>query len=104
MNTGFVSAAEMLPMPRPGALSRDQVDGKVCVWCGGEPDDRIALGPRISPIAGTLKRWLPRACCPCAGRSASRVYQLHVRMCPRCSHGDYCPDGRALYGLALECR
>lgn len=103
MNLEFVSAGAMLPVPRAAALDVKQIDGTVCVWCRGPADDRIDLGPRISPIAGVLKRWQPRACRACAGRNAARVHQLHIRTCARCSHRDYCPDSRALYGLVLEC-
>ncbi|MFC4500659.1 MULTISPECIES: hypothetical protein [Streptomyces] len=104
MNTGFVSAVEMLPVPRGAALTRDQVDGKVCVWCCVQTDDHIDIGLRLSVIGGELKRWQPRACRACTGRKAVRVYQLHVRTCARCTHRDYCPDSRALHVLAMECR
>lgn len=104
MNAGFVCATEMLPVPRVADLTREQVDGKACVWCRATPDDRIDLGPRISPVAGTLKRWCPRACQSCTGREAVRVHRLHTTTCARCVQRDYCPDCQALHALALECR
>lgn len=102
MNAGFVCATEMLPVPRAHSLTRIQADGKACVWCQGLPDDRIDLGPRISPAGGALKRWQPRACRPCTGSEAARVYQLHIRTCARCGRRNSCPDARALYALARE--
>ncbi|WP_416983570.1 hypothetical protein [Streptomyces sp. T028] len=104
MNPGFVCAPEMLPVPRLGGLSREQIAGKACVWCGCSPDDRIVLGPRISPRAGMVKRWFPSACQPCTGRKAVQVYRRHTTTCARCTHRDYCPDSHALHALALECR
>ena len=99
------SAAEMLPMPKAAGLTAAKMDGTVCVWCGRTPDGGgVKLGPRISVIAGALKRWFPRACRACAGKKAASVYQLHIQTCARCSHQDYCPDSRALHALALECR
>jgi hypothetical protein len=102
MHPGFVNATEMLPVPRAAGLTRDQVEGKVCVWCGGSPDDHIDLGPRISVVRGKLQRWFPRACQACTGRNAIRVYRLHIGTCARCSHRDYCPDSAALHALALR--
>lgn len=100
MNTGFVNAVEMLPMPRAAGLDAAQLDGTRCVWCSRNPE--LGLGPRISVIAGALKRWEPRACRPCTSREAERVYGIHVRTCPRCSHRDPCPDSQALHALALQ--
>lgn len=98
------NAAELLPMPRTYTLNAEQIDGKACVWCakklGGEG---LKLGPRIRVADAAVRRWLPRACRPCTGAQAARVYRLHIRTCARCSHQDYCPDSRALYTLALEC-
>lgn len=105
MTTGYACAAEMLAMPKTTGLAPEQMDGTVCVWCARTPDGGgIVLGPRISVIAGSLRRWLPRACRPCAGREAARVYGIHIGTCARCSHGDFCPDSQALRALALECR
>ncbi|MDQ0831934.1 hypothetical protein QF032_003778 [Streptomyces achromogenes] len=102
MNPGFVNAVEMLPMPKACDLPPERVDGTRCVWCGRPPT--VGLGPRISPIGGALTRWTPQGCGPCVGRKAARVYGLHVGTCPRCSHGEYCPDSRALHKLAVDCR
>ncbi|WP_158101573.1 hypothetical protein [Streptomyces bobili] len=49
-------------------------------------------------------RWKPRSCLPCLRREAKRVYGIHITVCARCTHRDYCPDNKALYPLALECR
>ncbi|WP_327319273.1 hypothetical protein [Streptomyces sp. NBC_01235] len=100
MNEGFVCAVSMLPVPKAAGLASERVDGKHCVWCGGAPS--MELGVRLSVIDGTLKRWEPRSCQSCARREAGRVYDVHIRACARCSHGDYCPDARALYALALR--
>lgn len=99
MNLGFVCAAEMLPVPRAAGLAPEQVDGSRCVWCG--KGAAVDLGPRISPVGGTLLQWTPRACRACTGREAARVHGLHVATCARCSHNDYCPDSAALYRLSL---
>lgn len=105
MTTGYTCAAAMLPMPRTAGLASEQMDGTVCVWCARTPDGGgIVLGPRISVIGGSLRRWEPRACRPCASRQAARVYGIHIGTCARCSHGDFCPDSHALHRLALECR
>ncbi|MFF1548721.1 hypothetical protein [Streptomyces sp. NPDC058291] len=98
MNDGFVSAAEMLAVPRAADLDGEQVDGKRCVWCSGAAS--MQLGPRLSVIGGTLQRWEPRGCRPCARREAGRVYGIHITTCARCSHRDYCPDSQALQALA----
>lgn len=95
------AAAEMLPLPRASSLTQAQIDGTACVWCKA-PDGLIALGPRVRPVAGELRRWHPRACRPCAGRKAVSVYRLHISTCARCSHRNYCPDSQALHALALE--
>lgn len=102
MNTDFAGGVEMLPVPKAADLEPPRVDGTCCVWCGRLPT--VGLGPRISPVGGTLTRWTPRGCGPCVGREAARVYGLHVRACPRCSHGEYCPDSRALHKLAADSR
>ncbi|GKQ36907.1 hypothetical protein [Streptomyces sp. A012304] len=102
MNAGFVNAAEMLAVPKAARLARARVTGQLCVWCGKTPE--MGIGPRLSVIDGVLQRWLPRACQSCASREAARVYGIHIRTCPRCSHRDYCPDSRALHALAQPCR
>lgn len=97
-------AVELLPMPRTHTLSAEQIDGAACVWCAKKVSDTgRKLGTRIRVAEGTVKRWRPRACRPCIGAQAARVYRLHVRTCGRCSHRDYCPDSQALHRLALEC-
>lgn len=98
MNPGFVSAVEMLPVPRAAGLPVERVDGKFCVWCGGATS--VELGGRLSVVGGMLRRWEPRACHSCARREAGRVYGIHVTTCARCTHREYCPDARALYELA----
>ncbi|MET7651548.1 hypothetical protein [Streptomyces sp. NPDC005486] len=100
MHAGFVNAAEMLPVPKAAGLAPERVEGKRCAWCGGA--DTVALGPRLSVIGGTLTRWEPRGCRSCTRREAGRVHDLHITSCARCSHGEYCPDARALYALALH--
>jgi hypothetical protein len=105
VNAGFVSAVEMLPMPKIDSLTPAQIDGLTCVWCGRTPDGGgIVLGPRLSAVAGALRRWAPRGCRPCTGRKAAYVYQLHLTMCARCTHRDYCDDSHALRDLAQEYR
>jgi hypothetical protein len=96
----YVSAVSMLPVPKAAGMPAERVEGKRCVWCGGPAS--IELGPRLSVIDGTLKRWEPRSCRSCARREAGRVYDVHITRCARCSHGDYCPDSHALYTLALR--
>ena len=100
MNPGFVNAPEMLPVPKAAGLATERVEGKRCVWCGAAAT--VELGPRLSVVDAALQRWEPRACRSCARREASRVYDIHIRTCARCSHGEYCPDARALYTLALR--
>jgi hypothetical protein len=102
VNAGFVDAVGMLPVPRAAGLAPERVDGSRCVWCGQGP--AVDLGPRISPVGGTLQRWTPRACRACTGREAVRVHRIHIGTCARCSHRDYCPDGHALHRLGMECR
>lgn len=100
MHPGFVTGVEMLPVPKACDVAPERVDGTRCVWCGKGP--AVDLGPRISPIGGTLQQWAPRGCRSCVGREAARVYGLHVGTCPRCSHGEYCPDSQALRKLTAD--
>jgi hypothetical protein len=102
MHPDFADATQMLPVPNAGVLSRKRVEGKVCVWCRETLDDHVDLGPRLSVVAGQLERWWPRACQPCTGRTAVRVYRLHLGTCASCSHREYCLDSRALHALAVE--
>jgi hypothetical protein len=106
MNPGFVNAVEMLPTPKLRSLTPEQIEGGACPWCGFRlaADAGVRLGPRIGVAGGAIERWFPRACRPCVGKAAARVYRIHVRTCARCSHRDYCPDSRGLHALALECR
>jgi hypothetical protein len=98
MNVEFVSALEMLPVPKADALTPERVAGTRCVWCGKGVS--VILGPRLSVIDAGLERWQPRACASCTRREAARVHAVHLTTCPRCTHWDYCPDSRALYNLA----
>lgn len=98
MNPDFVNALEMLPVPKPDQLAPARISGTHCVWCGSGP--AVGLGPRLSVIDGHLERWHPRACTPCTRREAAHVHGIHRTTCPRCTHREYCPDGRALYDLA----
>lgn len=98
MNTGYVSAVEMLAMPRAASLPTDRIEGTSCVWCGRAPT--LPLGPRISVIDGELHRWHPRSCQSCASQESARVYDIHIGSCARCRERDYCPDSRALLELA----
>jgi hypothetical protein len=92
-------------MPKDHTLTKGQINGATCVWCAKQLDDTgLRLGPRIRVADGGIVRWLPRACRPCVGIEAARVYQIHIRICARCSHRDYCPDSRALHKLAEEYR
>ena len=106
MHPEFVGAVEMLPMPKLRTLTPEQIEGGACPWCGERlPDGTgMRLGPRIGVAGGGVERWFPRACRPCVGKTAARVHRLHTGACARCSHGEHCPDGRALHRLALECR
>ncbi|MFD9394796.1 hypothetical protein ACFWBB_29880 [Streptomyces sp. NPDC060000] len=99
MNSDFVNAAEILPVPKAAGLPSERIEGKRCVWCGGTAS--MDLGPRLSVITGVLKRWEPRGCRSCARREAGRVHDIHITTCARCTHRDYCPDSNALYALAL---
>jgi hypothetical protein len=98
------NAAELLPAPKAHTLQAPQIEGSTCVWCAQAltEDTQVPLGIRIRVSEGTVKRWRPNACLPCAGAQAARVYRLHMRTCARCSHRDYCPDSQALYTLALQ--
>ncbi len=102
MHPGFVRAAELLPTPKAAGLPAERLAGTRCVWCGGAATD--ALSARLSVVKGELVRWKPRSCLPCLRREAKRVYGIHITVCARCTHRDYCPDNKALYPLALECR
>lgn len=102
MNPGFVTAVEMLPVPKAADLTPERVAGERCVWCGNGAD--MGIGPRLSVVGGVLQRWTPRACRPCAGREAVRVHGIHIRTCARCSHHDYCPDSQALHTLGVKCQ
>ncbi|MGW1532350.1 hypothetical protein [Streptomyces aureus] len=106
MHPDFVNAVEMLPMPRVRSLTPEQIEGAACPWCAihVDGDAGLRLGPRIGVTGSGIARWFPRACRPCVGKAAARVYRLHVRTCARCSHRDYCPDSKALHALAQECR
>ncbi|MFJ8791383.1 hypothetical protein [Streptomyces sp. NPDC102462] len=98
MNPAFANAVEMLPMPRT-EFTAAQLDGTACPWCARPPE--IPLGPRLRVAEGRLDRWFPHSCLPCAQREAARVHAVHVTVCPRCTHRDYCMDARALRRLAL---
>lgn len=102
MHVGFVTAAEMLPVPKPSCLTAMQVDGTVCVWCPRPA--AVDLGSRLSTGTAGLQRWRPGACRLCAGLEARRVFSIHSKTCVHCVHGDYCPDGRALHELAADSR
>lgn len=106
MNPDFVNPVEMLPMPKLRTLTPEQIEGGACPWCGERlpSGGGMRLGPRIGVTGGAIEQWFPRACRPCVGKSAGRVYRLHVQTCGRCSHREYCPDSKALHRLALECR
>lgn len=101
----YGGAVELLAMPKTYTLTSEQIEGTACVWCIKPLGDTgLRLGPRIR-VAGTgVQRWLPRACRPCISLEAARVHQIHLRTCARCSHGEHCPDSRALHNLALEYR
>ena len=100
MNPAFVQPVEMLPMPKADTLTEGQLDGKVCVWCGVRPREPLALGVRLSVLAGRLHRWLPISHRRCAAEKAGKTYELHRRTCARCAPRDYCPDAVALYELS----
>ncbi|MFJ4692859.1 hypothetical protein [Streptomyces sp. NPDC088766] len=93
-----MNALEVLPVPKAADLPPARVEGKRCVWCGKAAE--TAIGARLSVIGGELHRWQPIGCRPCIRREAGRVYGIHVRVCARCSHRDYCPEGKALYDLS----
>ncbi|WP_327180664.1 hypothetical protein [Streptomyces sp. NBC_01334] len=99
MDSDFVDAAEMLPVPKAAGPASVRIDGKRCVWCGGAAS--MDLGPRLSVIDRVLKRWEPRGCRSCAKREARRVHDIHITTCARCIHRDHCPESNALYALAL---
>lgn len=105
MHPDFVTAVELLPMPKLRGLTPEQVEGGACPWCGTrvQQGTGMSLGPRIGVTVGGIQRWIPRACRPCVGSQAARVHRLHIRTCASCSHRDYCADSRALHRLALEC-
>jgi hypothetical protein len=101
----YDTGVELLPMPKVHTLSAEQIDGTACVWCPKQLGDTgLRLGPRIRVDGARVQQWLPRSCRPCASREAGRVHHIHIRTCARCSHGEYCPDSRALRKLALEYR
>ncbi|MGW7130938.1 hypothetical protein ACWGIA_21730 [Streptomyces bobili] len=52
-------------------------------------------------VKGELLRWEPSSCRRCLRREAKRVYNIHIGVCARCTHRDYCPDSRALYELGF---
>ena len=97
MNPAFVNAVEMLPLPKVADLAPDRIEGERCVWCGGAAT--VALGARLGVVGGKLLRLEPRSCRPCARREARRVYSIHITVCARCTHRDYCLDCKALYRL-----
>ena len=102
MHPGFVRAPELLPVPRPDPIHPEQVAGRACVWCAGEPT--IPLGTRLTARLGRVGSWAPTACQDCAALEAGRVHAIHVRSCYRCRAGDSCPDARALRHLAAAPR
>lgn len=97
-------AGELLPLPRTDGLTQPQLDGETCVWCSVKPRVPFRLGIRLSSHRGRLLRWTPIAHKRCASTRAARVHRIHIQSCARCSHGDYCPDSRALHALALGYR
>ncbi|GGW81294.1 hypothetical protein [Streptomyces galilaeus] len=99
MHPGFVRAPELLPTPKAADLPAERLAGTRCVWCGGAATD--ALSARVSVVKGELLRWEPSSCRRCLRREAKRVYNIHIGVCARCTHRDYCPDSRALYELGF---
>ena len=102
MNPAFVSAPELLPVPRPDRIQPEQEAGTMCVWCRRTRALPVDLGPRLSTHTGAVRRWRPRACQTCAAREAARVLTIHIDRCGRCTPRAryYCEDARALHTLA----
>ena len=69
------------------------------MWCGRAATD--ALSARLSVVKGELVRWEPRSGLPCLRREAKQVYSIHIGVCARCTHRDYCPGSKALYELGF---
>jgi hypothetical protein len=99
VHPGFVRAPELLPVPKAADLPAERLSGKLCVWCGKAATDD--LGARVSVVKGRLLRWEPRSCLPCLRREAKRVYNIHITVCARCTHRDYCLDSKALFELGF---
>lgn len=102
MHPDFVSAVEMLPMPADARYDLSRFEGAACAWCGCRPSPVVKLGTRTSVVHGKLEVWHPVGCRRCVRLEAVRVYEVHVRACARCSHGEYCPDSLALHKLGQE--
>ncbi len=93
-----------IELPDP-CLATAQVCGRACVWCAVTVNngEAVDLGEREVTAHGSVTRWFPRSCRPCAYTHLSEASQRHRKECKVCSTRlPWCRTGQALFGAAMR--
>ncbi|MFE6155658.1 hypothetical protein [Streptomyces sp. NPDC057889] len=71
----------------PEVLTEPQIRGRYCVWCAVTlgADSAIDLGERSASFHGTVARWFPRSCRPCALQHVYPAQLDHTQNCEQCT-------------------
>ncbi|MGW6356302.1 hypothetical protein ACWFR5_14110 [Streptomyces sp. NPDC055092] len=74
-------------LPNPEMLTEPQIRGRDCVWCAVTLGVGFAidLGERSASFHGTVARWFPRGCWPCALRHVYPAQLAHTQNCEWCT-------------------
>ncbi|UDM05428.1 hypothetical protein [Streptomyces longhuiensis] len=82
--TGDLAAVVLSPIT---TLTQAQVRGAACVWCAVALNNSTAidLGVRETDAHGTVGRWFPRGCRPCAMRRVYPAQLDHTAICEQCT-------------------
>jgi len=94
----------MLALPKTFTLTRGQLDGEECPWCGTEltTSTRVDLGVRPGPYGDPIHPW---GCGTCVRARARESYARHSYYCRTCQQDpSTCDTRRVLRRLALENR
>ncbi|MFE6962211.1 hypothetical protein [Streptomyces sp. NPDC057696] len=73
--------------PDTEALTEPQIRGRDCVWCAVTlgAGSAIDLGERVASFRGTVARWFPCGCRPCAMRHVYPAQLNHTQTCEQCA-------------------
>ncbi|MGW6356664.1 hypothetical protein ACWFR5_16095 [Streptomyces sp. NPDC055092] len=83
-----LAAEPLAPLPpNPEMLTEPQIRGRDCVWCAVTlgAGSAIDLGERSASLHGTVARWFPRSCQPCALRHVYPAQLDHTQNCEKCT-------------------